>query len=170
MKDNIKKELKQLIGLELTRTTRTGATECLKFGTLYKIDHKGIERQVGKFGLHLQCPWRITQNNIILVGDNDLYEHPSEAENFDSNFDWDVPNGNLRDVKLSVILKSKKNVVEFVYVDEYGGFELIFNEDTKLSVFPTLSVKSSYGEFWRLLNNQCEAKNHFVVGTFGIER
>ena len=64
MKVQIKKTLEQLVGLELTRTTRAGATECIKFGMLYRIvDRTGLERQIGEFGIHLQCPWRITQNN-----------------------------------------------------------------------------------------------------------
>jgi len=169
MKKIIIKQLKQLVGFEFTRTTRTANMECLKFGTLLKIDRKGIERQIGEFGIHLQCPWRITQGNILLIGSDDIYEQPDESAEYDENFDWDVQGGNLRDVKLDSFLKSGKYVVSSVSADDFGGFELVFNDNVKLSVFPTLSSKSAYSEYWRLLDNRDEKKNHFVVSSSGFD-
>ncbi|MDL2262451.1 hypothetical protein LJC11_02995 [Bacteroidales bacterium OttesenSCG-928-I21] len=168
MKDSIKQTLQQLVGLEFTRTTRTANMECLKFGVLHRIDHKGIERQIGEFGLHLECPWRFTKKNIILVGNDDLFEQPDEKAEYDENFNWDIQGGNLRDVKLDTFLKSAKYIVKSVNADNLGGFELKFNRNIKLSVFPTLSSKAEYSEYWRLLDNKDENKNHFVVGTTGI--
>jgi len=169
MKNKIKHILEHLVGFEFTRTTRAGATECLKFGTLYRHDHKGIERQIGEFGIHLQCPWRITKDNVILVGYNDLTEQPDETAEYDENFDWDVQMGNLRDLKLTAFLGSGSYVIESVEADDFGGFELTFNDNVKLTVFPTSSSKNQYGEYWRLLDNRNEESIHFVVGSLGIE-
>lgn len=163
-KENIKQQLNLLIGYELTHTTRMGATECLKFGTLYKTDFKGIERLIGNFALHLQCAWRFTKNDVILVGDLDLYEQPNEMADFDMNFDWDIQQGNLRDVKLKSLLQSEKLIVKSVENDSFGGFEINFNEDFKLTAFPTLSSKSQYSEHWRLLDNRKEDNEHFIAG------
>jgi hypothetical protein len=168
MKNEIKQKLQQLIGCEFTRTTRAANMECLKFGILYISDFKNIKRQVGKFGLHLQCPWRITKDNTLLVGSDDLVEQSEETAEYDENFDWDVQGGNLRDVKLELFLSSGKYLVKSVEVDDFGGFELTFNDNVKLTVFPTLSSKSTYSEYWRLLDNRSENKEHFAVGSFGI--
>lgn len=167
MVDEVEKILKQLVGLELTKTTRAGAMECLKFGVFYKRDRKGIDNQIGIFGLHLQCPWRITKNDIILVGSDDVVEQPDEKGEFDDSFDWDVQGGNLRDVKLENMLKSEKLVVKSVVADNLGGFQLVFHNNITLSVFPTSSSKSFYSEYWRLLVNKNNPK-HFVVSIGGV--
>jgi hypothetical protein len=167
--NKIRNVLKQLVGFEFTRTTRATNMECFKFGIFYQLDRKGIQRQVGEFDIHLQCPWRITKDDTILVGSDDLTEQPDETAKYDENFDWDVQGGNLRDIKLEKFLNSDKYVVESVVVDNFGGFELFFNNNTRLTVFPTLSCKSEYSEYWRLLDHRDENKNHFVVGSLGID-
>lgn len=169
MKTRIKRLLQQLNGLELTRTTRTANMECLKFGILYKVNHKGIERQIGQFGLHLQCSWRITKDNIIIVGDDDLYEQPNEMAEYNENFNWDIQGGNLRDIKLCTFINSRKHIISSVEADDFGGFELIFDNNIRLTVFPTLSSKSIYNEYWRFLDNRGEDSKHFVVNSFGID-
>ena len=170
MKKQVKSTLEQLIGLEFTRTTRAANMECLKFGTLYRVvDRTGIEWQVGEFGIHLQCSWRLTKNNVIVVGSDDLFEQPNETAEYDENFNWDVQGGNLRDVKLKTFLNSGKYIVQSVKADDFGGFELAFNDNVKLTVFPALSSKSEYCEYWRLLDNRDESKSHFVIGAFGVD-
>ena len=170
MKNKIEKALGQLVGLGFTRTTRTGATECIKFGVLYRVvDRKGIECQIGEFSIHLQCPWRITKGNSLIVGSDDVVEQPNETAEYDENFDWDVKMGNLRDVKMANFIKSGKYIVESVKSDDIGGFELAFNDDIKLTVFPTSSSQNFYSEHWRLLDNRDEDKNHFVVNALGID-
>ena len=168
VKETINKKLQQLVGYEFTRTTRAANMECFKFGTLYSVDRKGIDRQIGEFGIHLQCPWRITQNDIILAGDNDLCEQPDENAEYDENFEWDIQGGNLRDVKLETFLNAGKYVVKSVEADNFGGFEMTFNNNVKLTIFPTLSSKSRYNEYWRFLDNRDEEKNHFVVSSSGV--
>jgi len=168
MKKEIEQILQQLVGYEFTRTTRTADMECFKFGTLFRKDRKEIERQIGEFGIHLQCPWRISKGNILLVGSDDLLEQPDENAEYDENFDWDVQDGNLRDVKLKDFLNSGKYIVESVKADNIGGFELLFTDNIKLTVFPSLSSKNQYSEYWRMLDNRNTNNSHFVVGTFGI--
>jgi len=163
MKDKIEKELRQLVGLEFTRTTRAAYMECLKFGILFSTLKDGKEVNIGQFGLHLQCAWRITKKNGILVGDLDRYDQPDEFANYDENFNWDTVSGNLRDVRLSNILKENKLIVQAVKADNFGGFEILFENNMQLTVFPNLSNKSEYNELWRLMDNRKNNKRHFVV-------
>ena len=101
------KHLQQLIGLPLTRTTRAANMECLKFGQLLIADKENNQINIGEFGLHLQCPWRLTNDSQILVADNDLFEQPDENADYDPDFEWDKTMANLRDRKLDNILKTE---------------------------------------------------------------
>jgi hypothetical protein len=66
------------------------------------------------------------------------------------------------------LLLAKKLYVEKVSADIFGGFQIAFSEQHFLTGFTSLSRKSEYSEFWRLLNNRDDSLNHIVVGTFGI--
>ena len=163
----ISDQLQQLVGLELTRTTRAGLMECLKFGHLLVSD-EGNWLNIGQFGLHLQCPWRLAKNHTLLVGEADVYEQPNEEADYDEEFEWDRDMGNLRDQKLATLIQQKGLLVMSVKVDNFGGFELVFENQVKLIVFPTLSSKADGGEYWRLIGNQSAESSHFVVGSTGI--
>lgn len=167
MKIRIQNALEQLVGLSVTGSTRAAAMECLKFGQRMVVDKRGDVYNVGEFGLHLQCPWRFTNKTEILVGSSDLYE-PATEDEADEDFDWDIAGANLRDVKLQALL-SQPIVTEAADADMYGGFALSFSQGLTLSVFPVLTKKDEYSEFWRLLNNRVAPGIHLVVGPLGVE-
>lgn len=53
---------------------------------------RGGTREVGEYGLHVQCGWRITQENKVLVGSRDLYcpaSFDEQAHEIPADFDWD---------------------------------------------------------------------------------
>ena len=79
MTEKINQILLALVGLPLTRTTRAANMECLKFGTLFQTDKNGETYNVGELELHLQCPWRLANDNEIIVGNGDLYEQADEG-------------------------------------------------------------------------------------------
>jgi hypothetical protein len=172
VKNKTLKYLRQLIGLELSRQTRAANMQCFHFGKLVFLNEK---KSLSEFSIHLQCPWRITNQSKIIVGDKDLYEPINEDSEYDENFDWDIIGGNLRDVKLEQFLEPKKIVVCNITTDDFGGFEIEFTDNSRLTVFPTLTRNYQYGEFWRVLGRKfigekvSKETKHFVVGTFGIE-
>jgi len=163
LKEQIEQHLQQLVGLGLTTTTRAANMECLKFGTLLDTNKAGQEIEIGEFALHLQCPWRFTSKTKILIGSLDLYEPVDENAEYDDHFEWDQPNGNLRDVKLRELLKAENLTVTSIIADNFGGFDIIFTNDIRLSIFPAYSKVDQYSEHWRLLNNKETDKSHFVV-------
>jgi hypothetical protein len=165
LKKELKKSLQVLMGLELTRTTRAANMQCFQFGNL-QPDGKGF---IEEFGLHIQCPWRLTNKKEIIVGSEDLFEQPTENADYDPDFEWDKPMANLRDVKLQKLLDTQQLKVNEVATDYYGGLEIKFNDDLCLTLFPTLSGKDEFSEYWRLLNNKLESGSHLVVGPLGAE-
>ena len=142
--------------------------ECLKFGHLLEITKAGQQNQIGEFALHLQCPWRFTTETEILIGSLDLYEPVYENADYDEHFDWDKPNGNLRDFKLQQLIKTQNLTVISVVADGFGGFEVLFDNGIKLTVFPAYSKVDQYSEHWRFLTNKETNKNHFVVSCSGV--
>lgn len=167
MSEKINKILQNLIGLPLTRTTRAANMECLKFGTLYLTDRDGETWNHGEFGLHLQCPWRLTNDSEIIVGSNDLYEQADETAEFDENFNWEEFNANLRDIKLDKVISDKEHIVKSAIADRFGGLEIVFDSRMLLTVFPVISSKAD-NEFWRLLDNRPETKQHYVSKSTGF--
>jgi hypothetical protein len=80
-----------------------------------------------------------------------------------------IQGGNLRDVRLRKLIESGKYIVTSIEADDFGGFELIFSNDIRLTIFPTISSKSIYSEYWRLLDNRSNESKHVVVGPLGFE-
>jgi hypothetical protein len=134
--------------------------ECFKFGSLTNHPKGG---QIGQFALHLQCPWRITQKASIVVGSQDLYEPADQEAPWTEDFNWDVPNANLRDKKLANFFMWLSLVVTDVTTDEFGGFILHFSHGINLWAFPAHSKVGEYAEHWRLIDNTRTEDRHFVV-------
>ncbi len=168
MTERINQILKDLIGLPLTRTTRAADMECLKFGTQIRLNKEGDLLNYGEFGLHLQCPWRFTNEKGIIVGSADLFEQVDENAEYTENFDWDIKGGNLRDVKLWDLIAEKAHIVKSVNADKYGGLQIDFESNIVLTVFSTISSKS-YNEYWRLMDNKDESKSHYISTSNGFE-
>jgi hypothetical protein len=163
MKEKIQEALDKLIGLTLTRTTRAANMECLKFGHEFETDAGDKQINIGQFGLHLQCAWRITQGQKILIGCNDVYEQSDPAAKYDPDFDWDGTI-NLRDKKMRELIGSYLTV-EKIATDDFRGFSIYFNGDIVLTTFPITSLND---EYWRLLDNRPATNSHFVVGGDGV--
>jgi hypothetical protein len=107
--------LQVLVGLELSRQTRAGSMQCFQFGELIIIDEK---KTIGDYGLHLQCPWRIINENEIIIGSEDVCEPIDENAEYDENFNWDE-DGNLRDVKLNLLLNLNKLMPDCIPSTDY---------------------------------------------------
>jgi len=157
--------LKSLVGLSFTHTTRAANMECLKFGTLF-IEKNGKNLNIGLFALHLQTSWRIVDKSGLIVGSDDLYERADESDEYDENYDYYEFNANLRDIKLSKLIKKRKLIIVSAKADKYGSLKISFNKNIKLVVFPTSTTKA-YTEYWRILDFRKGYKKskHLVSGT-----
>ncbi len=168
MKEKIESVLHDLIGLQLTKTTRAANMECLKFGEQQVVSTNGELWEVGEFGIHLQCSWRFVDEEKILIGSQDVYEPEDENAEYDEDFDWEA--GNLRDIKMRKLIDTNKLVVETTTADNYGGAEIRFSNKVKLQLFPAYSKIDDYCEYWRLLDNRVESKKHIIVSGTGVEQ
>lgn len=168
MMEKIDKILQDLIGLPLTHTTRAANMECLKFGTVYRIEKDGEKYNIGEFALHLQCPWRLTNEKEIIVGSSDLYQRADESTKYEDDYDYLKFNANLRDVKLDKFINDKSIKVISAKADKFGGLEICFDNNTILTTFPDLASKAD-NEIWRLIDFRNENSKHLESWTTGYE-
>lgn len=168
MTEEINKILLDLIGLPLTRTTRAANMECLKFGTVYRTDKDGKKNNIGEFALHLTCPWRLTNETHIIVGSDDLYQQANETAEYDEDYNYHEFNANLRDIKLDKIISENKLSIVSANADKFGGLEICFNNNIKLTVFPDLTSKAD-NEYWRLIDKRDKKTKHLESWSTGYE-
>ena len=163
IKTEIEKNLNPLIGLQLTRTTRAANMECLKFGLKEQESIKSRIVNVGEYGLHIQCDWRIIKENEIIVGSRDLFE-PSTTIQDSHEFDYEK--GNLRDKKIRNLINKNRLIVKSIISDNFGGLKIEFLNNYLIEIIPMTTTED---EYWRLLNNKNEKEKHFIISGNGIE-
>jgi hypothetical protein len=171
--DNINKILQDIVGLPMNPTTRAANMQMFSFGAIININlnspKKGlISKSVGEFALHLQCPWRLTNENEIIVGNGDLYQQADEKADYDENYDYLTFNANLRDVKLDKLIKDKTIKIISAKADKFGGLEICFDNNITLTVFPDLASKAD-NENWRLIDFRSGKSKHLESWTTGYE-
>jgi hypothetical protein len=151
MIEEIIKVLKELIGLKVTNILRLGYGIEIIIGDRIFINKDGIEFNECEFAFHIEIPWRFTSKTEIIVGSRDVIKPIDENAPYEENFDPFGPNGNLRDYKFDILNKNFELIVQDVKIDNYGGFELYFNNDITFSVFPNETPRIG-DEHWRLLD------------------
>jgi hypothetical protein len=73
MKTEIESATLTLHGKALWRCLRAADMAMFDFGKRrISPDFRGNPREVGDLALHVQCAWRITRDDLVLVGSNDL--------------------------------------------------------------------------------------------------
>lgn len=157
----IEKKLDVLIKQPLIDVGRASNLLWLSFGErVVTIDRIGNEIQKGKYALNVQCAWRITHNNYIIVASKDFYI-PKTGLECDS-FDWEEYGSNRFDERISdfktLIAKTNLSVLN-IYVDDIGGFKIDFESGVKFELFLDDSLED---EFWRFITNGTKSE-HFVI-------
>jgi hypothetical protein len=172
MKERIEQQLSVLIGLSLLRAGRAADLAWFEFGRPQKkIMRDGSAKELGEFALHVQCSWRIRSAHEIVVASQDLYYPPGDSSEIPDGFDWDVPNGNRRDQRMSSWIQqhaSNPLTVTAIRADQVGSVELSFADDYVLDVFPDDSLSDTHSERWRFFRLYKDTK-HFVVTGSGIQ-
>jgi len=162
-------------GLKLAISRNAGNMKVFHFGEIKP--HPDGKGTVGRFALHIQCPWRIVTSNQILTGSADWWK-PAVQEGAGDLETWsrERPTPSLQETVLARLFehydaetKSHVNdadqlVVQQVEADDYGGFKIHLSGGYRLEVFPD----GIHGEDWRLFEPGNDA-THFIIegGRFG---
>ena len=170
MKEEIKRATAVLVEQALWDCTRAADLASFQFGQRRSVKgYSADSREVGEYALHVQCPWRITRDDLTIVGSGDLYCPPDLwNKEPDLNFDWRPVGANRRDHLLKALFQggARVFVVQSVEVGNAGSVRIGLEDDHSLEVIPDLSTDD---EQWRLFRPYREHEPHFVVTGKGIE-
>lgn len=161
MKEKIQQATAPLIGMSLWTAGRAADLAWFHFGQRRLIkDYYGNPREVGEYALHLQCAWRIVQDETVLVASRDLYYPPGTTEpEFPPDFNWDVQGGNRLDERLKNFFLSATLYVVQIEAGCAGALRIFLGSGIVLEVFPDDSFDK---EHWRLFRPYLN-EAHFVV-------
>ena len=166
----VERQLIPLIGLPLSLAHRVADLRIFQFGDIRLVDGGAI----GRYAIHIQCPWRIEQDDHIVTGQTDLWE-PLDSATVRDWDDWQYDRDlNLQDSVLSVFMpthnpanqpqSAHQLIVEGVQADNYGGAIITFTHNYRLVIFPA----GSRGEDWRIFQPGTNT-SHFVIAGGEIE-
>ncbi|KQU24315.1 hypothetical protein ASG61_20560 [Bacillus sp. Leaf75] len=171
MKKRIKSQLEILVGSKLSNIGRASNLFWLEFGEALSVIRRGKTQELAEYALHIQCSWRITKDNKILVASRDFYSPRTGVDDGNEHFEWDVQGNNRFDERIEYFIRSLKEplTVESIDSDEFGGLKVILSNGFTLNVFPDISEDDEYSEFWRFFTRGKDSF-HFVVAGNGIEK
>lgn len=166
--DLVLEELKKIIGLPLKYAGRACDVIWFGFGNLIKKEDErcGGFRVVAEYALHVQCAFRLTDSERIIVGSADKYIPSSEIEDY-NDIDWDVQGANRCDEQLKEMFSkiTTEIVVKNITADRFGGIKIFLSEDILLEIMPDNSTED---EAWRFFSYGMNTE-HLVISGIGID-
>jgi hypothetical protein len=158
-----------LAGLELTIARLAADMRVFGFGPVRP--HPSGKGTVATYALHLQCAWRITQEDRLLTGDGDLWSFVGPGEAPEGWNPWQ--GGSLQTAQLDEMLGPRVGtdtafyyssgiLVNWAHSDpRQGDVAIVMSSGHVLSVFPNRRE----GEHWRLfMPGRDEEHNVFETG------
>ena len=142
--------LRVLIHSELINCGRCNSMDWLWFNQLGSI-----------YAIHLQCPWRIVDQERVLLANEDMYYPNTEFSGDYDEFEWDNQGGNLFDEKVGQVLNTEKEkwTIKSYVTSPFGDLEIEFENGKKLQIFITGSTDSEQWRFFKKDRNE----PHIVV-------
>ncbi|MFD9791442.1 hypothetical protein ACFWXK_10885 [Streptomyces sp. NPDC059070] len=161
--DAVLTALHRLVGSPLRDVGRASDLAWFSFGEPRHVaGPDGSTRIVHEHALHLQCPFRLSDNTAVLMGSQDVYYPADRPSSSDDPFDWDRQDANLLDHRIEEVrarIERDNPVVEHAQADPFGGFRLAMSGGLNLQVLPVTSFRR---EHWRYLRPYTD-EEHFVV-------
>ncbi len=159
--------IKKLAGEKMYGIGRAAAMCWIHFGNPVEVEIRGQKRILGKYALHLDCPWRIKNSSgTIELGSADIFA-PSSGRDAGEAFNWDIQGNNLFDEKAKRLFsKDVQMFVDSVDLSENNDLTVIFSNGFILECFVNAS---SCEECWRLFKSDSR-DGDFIVTGLGIER
>ncbi|MEK4487111.1 hypothetical protein MHH81_16310 [Psychrobacillus sp. FSL H8-0484] len=170
MREEIKSQVGKLVGLKLQYAGRASNLFWLGFGDIIQINRRGRTEETAEYALHIQCSWRISLDNKIVVASRDFYSPSSEWDDKNEDFEWDTLGNNRFDERIKTFMKDNGQLtVVNIDSDEVGGLKVFLSDGYKLEAFPDSSEDDEQSEHWRFFNRK-ENGPHFIVTGNGIDK
>lgn len=152
MQNTLQKLFDHLIGLPLTKTTRSGLVQYFHFGKTHHTTPQGLILDIGELTLALNCPWLLDIQGVEPIKYEQIYMRKREAGLPTPVWDWKVPGSSLRDQRLMELTHDNPNlIVSRVEQPDQYSLILYFNDNSVLTVLPDLTANEN--EYWQLFSN-----------------
>ncbi|WP_421381728.1 hypothetical protein ACOJQI_20880 [Bacillus salacetis] len=169
MKEAIRNEAGKLSGLKLSCAGRASNLFWIGFGDLLPVTKRGETSESAENTLHIQCSWRMTKGNKIIVASQDFYSPNSDWDENEEGFNWEDQGSNRFDERIKSFMEDESDlIVDGIDSDNIGGLKVLLSKKYALEIFPDSSEDDDYSEFWRLISQN--GNPHFIVSGKGIER
>ncbi len=146
MKKIVYQALKPLAGLPLRVIGRSSNMLWLSFGDPRVVaDRDGSTKAVLDWTIQIQCPWRISQNERIVIAYRDFYYSDVPLKNMDV---MSKSRSNAVLDTLSAEFDTNPPRVVSVETDDTGSFSINLSNGYRLEAFPAESTES--GKLWRI--------------------
>ena len=165
MSSEIADALSVLNGLPMWAAGRAGPLLWLHFGGTHEFVDRyraNEAKTVGDYALHIDCPWRIVQRDVVVVGALDRFS-PGDGQE-DDDFDWNHSRDTRWDRRLQQFMErygTSGPIVRAIEMRGAGAFALRFDDEVSLDVLPN---RSTDGEYWRLFEPYRETPHVVVIG------
>ena len=166
-RSRIEEVLSSLKGLAISSCPRQ-ALDMVMFelgDRIITTDYKGHSVEVGKYALHITCPWRLVDQATIIVGSDDMCIPPGEQRGCNEPHSAGPSRFGQRATLWFEQYNGRGPIVASVRADVFGGFNLGLSQDQALEVFPADSFTDD--ERWRLFAT--DDQRNFVVRGHGID-
>ena len=166
---SMENELEEFVGQPWWGATRAASMLMLSFGRKHEqTDRHGQVIERGAIALHVQCPWRLSDEEGILVGSDDLTRPPDDQSSIAIDSGPDSPT--QADAALDALLADKGPlIVSGVEADRLGGVRIDFHDGFRLELFPASTEAERNAEYWRFFHPDSD-EAHLVVSARGAER
>ena len=162
MSSEIEDALRVLQGLPMWAAGRTAVSLLwLHFGGIHDVVDRSGPKTVGDYALHIDCPWRIVQRDVVVVGALDRF-YPGDGHD-DDDFDWNHSRDTRWDRRLQQFMErygTSGPIVRAIEMRGAGAFALRFDDEVSFEVFPNRSVDI---EYWRLFEPYRRDTRHVVI-------
>jgi hypothetical protein len=156
-----------LVGQPLIGSARAADMEMFAIGPVVsRKGIRGVERDVSRFAVHIQGPWRIVDGGSVLVGYDDLRTPRSDHPNHDEFNPNTVFGASRREELLAAWFDrraTQPRTVVTCELDDWGDLRVVLDDGSAIITFADGSSPDT--EFWRVLDN---GAHHIVARGSGI--
>ncbi len=155
MSENNFPELKNLLGLPLTKATRLDKVQFFHFGTARITNAYGLILDVGAWTLEVACFWQLKEADQVTIDYQDAGIARDSSSFADVGFDLQLPGNTLRDRKLHDLVRSQPNGLNVWQVSAApdGSLQLFLDGKRQLEIKPDHGILPNTQLFWRLFSN-----------------
>ncbi|ARS37978.1 hypothetical protein [Pontibacter actiniarum] len=152
MQQTLQQTFNRIVGLPLTKTTRTETVQYFHFGHTHYTTPQGLVLDVGEITLAVNCPWQLQQPAGEAIKHSEVFIRKREAGLPTPVWDWKKPGSSLLDQRMANLINNNPNlVVERAEQQGELGLMLYFSDGTTISVMPDPAQPAA--EYWQFFSN-----------------